>query len=96
MYWASNVRLYHWYAVFVCVGGSQLKTTGSKMEEVKTTPAAPQTQTSVEDDMDDGPLNILGEKDVAPVGKTFWFTSHMFVNLCNADMSYVLLEMVQE
>jgi len=41
------------------------------MEEVKTTPAAPQTQTSVEDDMDDGPLNILGEKDVAPVGKTF-------------------------
>lgn len=54
---------------YLSLGGSQLKTTGSKMEEVKTTPPAPASQSSVEDDMDDGPLNILGEKDVAPVGR---------------------------
>ncbi|XP_045216764.1 zinc finger RNA-binding protein-like [Mercenaria mercenaria] len=58
------------------VGGSQLKTTGVKMEEVKA--ATPSTATTVtsqvsvdSDDMDDGPLNILGEKDVTPVGHEY-------------------------
>ncbi|KAL4228150.1 hypothetical protein ACF0H5_013583 [Mactra antiquata] len=57
------------------VGGSQLKTTGVKMEEVKAVPASTPTtssQASVDsDDLDDGPLNILGEKDVTPVGHEY-------------------------
>ncbi|XP_052278685.1 zinc finger RNA-binding protein-like isoform X4 [Dreissena polymorpha] len=53
------------------VGGNQLKTTGAKMEEVKITPPPVTSQTSMDSDDDDGPLNILGEKDVAPVGHEY-------------------------
>ncbi|XP_052794013.1 zinc finger RNA-binding protein-like isoform X2 [Mya arenaria] len=55
------------------VGGNQLKTTGIKMEEVKAAPAPAATQAAPmdSDDGDDGPLNILGEKDVAPVGHEY-------------------------
>lgn len=69
------------YTILGYTGGSQLKTTGSKMEEVKTTAPAPTTQTSVEDDMDDGPLNILGEKDVAPVGRSC-AVCDLVINIC--------------
>ncbi|XP_052101013.1 zinc finger RNA-binding protein-like [Mytilus californianus] len=52
------------------VGGTQLKILGIKTEEVKVEEPMNTSATS-EDDKDDGPLNILGEKDVAPVGHEY-------------------------
>ena len=51
------------------VGGTQLKILGVKTEEVKV--EEPMNTSIPEDDKDDGPLNILGEKDVAPVGHEY-------------------------
>ncbi|XP_070194136.1 zinc finger RNA-binding protein-like isoform X7 [Littorina saxatilis] len=59
------------------VGGTTLGTTGAKTEEVKAAPApepaaaAEPMQTSSDDLKDDEHLNILGEKDVAPVGHEY-------------------------
>ncbi|XP_070209164.1 zinc finger RNA-binding protein-like isoform X3 [Littorina saxatilis] len=60
------------------VGGTTLRTTGAKTEEVKAAPEpaaaakpAEPMQTSSDDLKDDEHLNILGEKDVAPVGHEY-------------------------
>ncbi|KAK7484494.1 hypothetical protein BaRGS_00024250 [Batillaria attramentaria] len=56
------------------VGGTTLRTTGSKTEEVKAEapkPAEPMQTSSSDDLKDDETLNILGEKDVAPVGHEY-------------------------
>lgn len=55
------------------VGGNKLQTTGSKMEEVKTGTVKMETSVaslSESEDADDA-LNILGEKDVTPVGHEY-------------------------
>ncbi|XP_025076885.1 LOW QUALITY PROTEIN: zinc finger RNA-binding protein-like [Pomacea canaliculata] len=55
------------------VGGTTLRTTGAKTEEVKVveTKAEPMQTISEEELKEDERLNILGEKDVAPVGHEY-------------------------
>lgn len=59
------------------VGGTTLRTTGTKTEEVKApapaveTPKPAEPMQTADDSKDEDHLNILGEKDVAPVGHEY-------------------------
>lgn len=57
------------------VGGSTLRSTGAKMEETKPTTNGDSAKTAepmqTTDDLKEEHLNILGEKDVAPVGHEY-------------------------
>ena len=76
-------------------GGNQLKTTGGKLEEVKTKMEVPMEVKDLSDDEGDG-LNILGEKDVQPVGK---YTYHIrqggcFIKLPESEIYIVLKHVI--